>query len=82
MFDLKDLCKLTYSLGLLIQYKPNRDIFVNQSKYVKDLIHKARIDSGKPASTSCKPHNQLIVSNDTLLANPSTYKALLDPYNI
>ncbi|CAN6577184.1 unnamed protein product [Malus baccata var. baccata] len=56
VFDLKDIGRLTYFLGLQIQYKENEDIFVNQSKYVKDLIHKARMESCKPANTPCKPH--------------------------
>ncbi|CAN6697433.1 unnamed protein product [Malus baccata var. baccata] len=51
VFDLKDMGRLTYFLGLQIQYKENGDIFVNQSKYVKDLIHKAGMESCKPANT-------------------------------
>lgn len=62
VFDLKDLGILTYFLGLQIQYRHNGDIFVNQAKYVKDLIHKAGLDSCKSATTPCKPHHQLLAS--------------------
>lgn len=35
VFNLKDMGQLTYFLGLQIHYKANRDIFLNQSKYIK-----------------------------------------------
>ncbi|CAN6693356.1 unnamed protein product [Malus baccata var. baccata] len=51
VFELKDMGQLTYFLGLQIAYKSNGDIFVNQAKYIKDLIHKAGMDSCKSANT-------------------------------
>ncbi|KAM1712704.1 hypothetical protein ACFX12_023548 [Malus domestica] len=77
VFDLKDLGRLTYFLGLQIQYKSNGDIFVHQAKYIKDLIHKSGMDSCKPATTPCKPHSQLLCSEGTLLADPSTYRSVV-----
>lgn len=62
MFDLKDMGKLAYVLGLEVSYKSNEDIFVNQSKYVKYLIHKVAMDDYKPCSTPCKPHNQVLTT--------------------
>lgn len=35
---------------------------MNQSKYNKDLIHKADIESCKPATTPYKPHDFLLVT--------------------
>ena len=61
VFDLKDMGRLTYFMGLQIQYRDNGDIYVNLSKYAKDLLHKAGIESCKPATTPCKPHNQLLI---------------------
>ncbi|XP_028948155.1 uncharacterized mitochondrial protein AtMg00810-like [Malus domestica] len=77
VFDLKDLGRLTYFLGLQIQYKSNGDIFVHQAKYIKDLIHKSGMDSCKPAATPCKPHSQLLCSEGSLLADPSTYRSVV-----
>ncbi|CAN6726304.1 unnamed protein product [Malus baccata var. baccata] len=51
VFELKDMGQLTYFLGLQISYKDNGDIFINQSKYIRDVIHKAGMDSCKPAAT-------------------------------
>ena len=63
VFELKDMGKLSYIMGLQIQYKDNGVIFVNQSKYAKDLIYKAGKDTCKPTSTPCKPHTQLLASD-------------------
>ncbi|CAN6555619.1 unnamed protein product [Malus baccata var. baccata] len=37
----KDMGQLTYFLGIQVQYKADGNVFVNQSKYIKDLVHKA-----------------------------------------
>lgn len=77
VFDLKDLGKLTYFLGLQITYQSNGDIFVNQSKYIKDLIHKAGMDSCKPASIPCKPHNSLLVTEAIPFSDPTFYRSIV-----
>ncbi|KAM2961779.1 hypothetical protein FF1_031321 [Malus domestica] len=77
VFDLKDMGRLTYFLGLQIHYKENGDIFVNQSKYVKDLIHKAGMDSCKPANTPCKPHSQMLLHEGIPLQDSTLYRSLV-----
>ena len=77
VFDLKDMGKLTYFLGLQIHYSANGDIFLNQSKYIKDLVHKVGMDSCKPANTPCKPHNQMLVNEGKLLHDPTLYRSLV-----
>lgn len=42
-FDMKDLSKLHFFLGLEITYVPS-GLFVSQHKYAKDLLHKAGLD--------------------------------------
>ncbi|KAB2628557.1 hypothetical protein D8674_033352 [Pyrus ussuriensis x Pyrus communis] len=61
IFDLKDMGKLTYFLGLHIQYKSNDDVFISQSKYAKKLIKRAGMENCRPAPTPSKPHTQSIV---------------------
>lgn len=56
VFDLKDMGKLTFFLGLHIQYKDDGSLFVTQSKYTKELLKKARIETCKTTSTTSKPH--------------------------
>ena len=77
VFDIKDMGKLAYFLGLEVSYKSNGDIFVNQSKYVKYLIHKATMDDCKPCSTPCKPHNQVLTTEGILLPDPTLYRSLV-----
>lgn len=50
-FELKDMGRLTYFLGLHIQYKPNGELFISQSKYAKEMIKKAGIESCKSSPT-------------------------------
>ncbi|KAM1385101.1 hypothetical protein PS2_031262 [Malus domestica] len=77
VFELKDLGRLSYFLGLQISYHSNGDIFVNQSKYITDLIHKAGMDSCKPATTPCKPHNSLLVTEGMSLPDPTFYRSIV-----
>lgn len=42
-----------------------------------DLIHKVGIESCKPASTPCKPHNQLLVNEGKPLTGPTLYRSLV-----
>lgn len=56
VFDLKDMGKLIYFLGLHIHYQEDGSLFINQSKYARDLLHKAVMDNCKPTSTPSKPH--------------------------
>ncbi|KAM2711345.1 hypothetical protein EV1_031472 [Malus domestica] len=77
VFDLTDMGKLAYFLGLQVTYKTNGDLFINQAKYVTNLIHKAGMYACKPCSTLCKPHNQVISTEGTLLPNPTIYQSLV-----
>ena len=76
-FDLKDMGRLSYFLGLQITYKSNGDLFINQAKYTKDLIHKAGMDDCKPCSTPCKPRNQVLSTEGLLLSDPTLYRSLV-----
>lgn len=48
VFNLKDVGKLAYFLGIEVTYNTNGDLFINQGKYAKDLINKASKDDCKP----------------------------------
>ncbi|CAL8996514.1 unnamed protein product, partial [Prunus brigantina] len=41
VFEMKDMGRLTYFLGLQVSYNSTGDIFVHQHKYAKDLLQKA-----------------------------------------
>ncbi|XP_070676266.1 uncharacterized mitochondrial protein AtMg00810-like [Malus domestica] len=68
---------LTYFLGLQIQYHAYGSLFVNQSKYTKELLKKAGMEHCKPTSTPSKPHSQLLTTEGTPLSNPTQYRSLV-----
>ncbi|KAI5332829.1 hypothetical protein L3X38_022958 [Prunus dulcis] len=51
MFEMKDMGRLTYFLGLKISYHDNGDIFVCQTKYARDLLAKAGMDTCRSCTT-------------------------------
>ena len=74
---MKDMGQLTFFLGLQITYQENGDLFISQSKYIKDLLKKAGLESCKPCSTPCKPHTQLLKDEGTPLTDPTTFRSLV-----
>ncbi|VVA38623.1 Hypothetical predicted protein, partial [Prunus dulcis] len=76
-FDMKDMGKLKYFLGLQISYNTAGDIFVNQAKYAKDLLAKAGLSSCRSCPTPCKPHGQLLKSDGDALNDPTIYRSIV-----
>ena len=58
-FDLKDLGRLLYILGLQVDYTPT-GLFVHQKKYTLDLLHKFSMSDCKPCKTPCTPNAHLL----------------------
>ncbi|CAN6713955.1 unnamed protein product [Malus baccata var. baccata] len=52
-------------------------LMVTQSKYAKELLKKAGMETCKPTSTPSKPHSQLLVHEGTALADPTLYRSLV-----
>ena len=77
IFDLKDMGRLTYFLGLHIQYKDNGDMFLSQTKYAQELIKRAGMENCRPAPTPSKPHTQLLLSAGHPLSDPSLYRSIV-----
>lgn len=55
-FDIKDLGDLHYFLGIEIT-KIVTCIFLSQSKYIQDLMHKSKMIESKPCDTPYLPYN-------------------------
>ena len=75
-FNLKDLGRLHYFLGLQIDYTSN-GLFVHQSKYTLDLLHKFSMSECKPCKTPCSPNAHLVPYDSGLLPDPTLYKSLV-----
>ncbi|CAL8159727.1 unnamed protein product [Prunus armeniaca] len=76
VFEMKDMGRLTYFLGLQISYHDNGDIFVCQTKYARELLAKAGMDTCRPCTTPCKPHCQLLASEGDSLSDPTIYRSI------
>ncbi|KAI5312002.1 hypothetical protein L3X38_041175 [Prunus dulcis] len=77
VFEMKDMGQLTYFLGLQISYNSSGDIFVSQTKYAKDLLHKAGMSSCRACATPCKPHTQVLQTDGEPLADPTMFRSLV-----
>ncbi|KAI5335957.1 hypothetical protein L3X38_026091 [Prunus dulcis] len=77
VFEMKDMGRLAYFLGLQIAYSVSGGLFVNQIKYAKDLLHKAGMQSCRACSTPCKPHNQILTESGELLSNPTMFRSVV-----
>ncbi|CAL9006854.1 unnamed protein product, partial [Prunus brigantina] len=77
VFDMKDIGKLTYFLGLEVSYQSNGDLFVNQAKYARDLLKRAGMETCKPSITPCKPHCHVLTTDGTLLHDPTMFRSLV-----
>jgi len=69
-FDLKDLERLHYLLGLQIDYTPF-GLFVHQTKYTLDLLHKFSMSDCKPYKTPYSPATHLVANDSSLLPDPT-----------
>ena len=78
VFDIEDIGKLTYFLGLQVSYRDNGDIFINRSKYVTDILNKVGMLSCRSCSTLSKPHTLLLKDEGVPLADPTMYKRLVE----
>ncbi|XP_030945775.1 uncharacterized protein LOC115970250 [Quercus lobata] len=75
-FDLKDLGRLHYFLGLQIDYTPS-GLFVHQTKYTLDLLNKFSMSGCKPCKTPCSPNAHLLANDSPLLHDPTFYRSLV-----
>ncbi|KAL8148332.1 hypothetical protein AgCh_005632 [Apium graveolens] len=77
-FSIKGLGKLKYYLGLEISRTPD-GIFVNQQKFIHDLLDSANMVDCKPLSVPIDPYLKLFDSAKygPLIENPSVYRAIV-----
>uniref|UniRef100_A0A2N9I543 Retrovirus-related Pol polyprotein from transposon RE1 n=1 Tax=Fagus sylvatica TaxID=28930 RepID=A0A2N9I543_FAGSY len=75
-FEIKDLGALKYFLGMEFA-KSKEGIFVNQRKYVLDLLGETGILGCKPAETPMEPNTKLKLAQTKSVVNKEQYQRLV-----
>ncbi|KAI3776873.1 hypothetical protein L1987_46663 [Smallanthus sonchifolius] len=74
-FAMKDLGPLSYFLGISVT-RTGDTLFLSQHTYAKDIIHRAGMDSCKPAATPVDTQSKLASEPDSLFHEPTTYRSI------
>ncbi|KAM6588273.1 hypothetical protein CsatA_010878 [Cannabis sativa] len=75
-FALKTLGSVSYFLGFQA-YRTNNKLYLNQSKYAQDILHKANMEDSKPCTTPMCPGNKLYTTQDDLFHDPKLYRSII-----
>jgi len=76
-FDMKDLGRLYYFLGLQISYLPS-GLFVSQTGYIIDLLGRVDLQHSKSCDTPCLPHHHLLKDDGQPYSHPQQYRSIVD----
>ena len=75
-FTIKDLGLARYFLGIEIARSP-QGTFINQRKYILDILHDAGLTGAKPALFPLPKHLNLSLDTGDPLSDPSRYRQLV-----
>ena len=75
-FHMKDLVHLTYFLGLEVHYR-SHGLFMNQHKYIQDLITLARLEDTSSVDTPMEVNVKYRKYEGDLLEEPTLYRRLV-----
>jgi hypothetical protein len=75
-FHIKNLGQLTYFLGLEVHHRPN-GIFINQYKYIQDLITLAGLEDTSSVDTPMEVYVKHMKDKGDLLDDPTLYRSLV-----
>ena len=75
-FTIKDLGLARYLLGIEISWSPT-GTFLNQRKYVLDILSDAGLTGAKPAKFPLPKGLQLSIDTGTALSNPEPYRRVI-----
>lgn len=75
-FEMKDLNRLNYFLGLEI-LSDSASYYLSQAKYTSDIIAQVGLTDGKTASTPLKTNLKLTLLNDTPLSDATLCRQLI-----
>lgn len=74
-FAIKDLGDLNYFLGLEVTYT-NDGLFLNQSKYAREILDRAKMMDAKPAPTPLSTHVSFTATGEPY-SDPTHYRSIV-----
>ncbi|XP_008238972.1 PREDICTED: uncharacterized protein LOC103337585 [Prunus mume] len=77
LFSMKDLGPVHYFLGIEVLRTPN-GLSLTQSKYIKDLLTRTKMQDAKHISSSVASGRRLSLHNGVPLDDPSEYRSVVD----
>nr|GFA34945.1 hypothetical protein [Tanacetum cinerariifolium]GFA35411.1 hypothetical protein [Tanacetum cinerariifolium] len=75
-FQMSSIGELTFFLGLQVKQKTD-GIFINQDKYVAEILRKFRLSEGKSASTPIDAEKPLLKDSDGEDVDVHTYRSMI-----
>ncbi|XP_057996557.1 uncharacterized mitochondrial protein AtMg00810-like [Hevea brasiliensis] len=75
-FEMKDLGRLSYFLGLEVSYD-SKGYYLSQAKYAIDLLCRAGLTDNKTANTPLETNVKLSPTDGTILKDPTLYRQLV-----
>ena len=76
-FSLKDLGNLDYFLGIEVRHQPNGALILAQSKYIRDLLTKTRMDEANSISSPMVGGCKLTKSGYESFSDPILYRSVV-----
>ncbi|XP_016178288.1 uncharacterized protein LOC107620673 [Arachis ipaensis] len=77
IFSLKKLGEMHYFLDIEVVITPNGSITLKQTKYIKDLLIRAKMSNANPVPTPMTSSLKLSAFGDGSFSNPSLYKSIV-----
>ena len=75
-FSLKDFGALSYFLGMEVQ-RNSRGLYLTQTRYIADLLHKTKMSDAKPMPTPVFPSTVLTLQSGDPLPSGTEYRAVI-----
>jgi Reverse transcriptase (RNA-dependent DNA polymerase) len=75
-FTIKDLGCLSYFLGITA-IRSDSGLFLTQSQYITDLLHRAKMEGAKPVSTPMQSGLQLSKTQGDPFSDPHLYRSIV-----